>query len=118
MKKVLAVAALASVLAGSSLAATVPAFADQMSGQSATMSMDGGMKAAVDKLHDQMSNMTMSGNTDKDYMSTMKMLGDAMRSITREEMKSGKDAKAKATAKTVYDRLFTNGATVNGITIW
>lgn len=118
MKKVLAVAAFASVLAGSSLIATAPAFADQMSGQSSMMSTGSGMKAALDKLHDQMSNMTMSGDADKDYMSAMKMLGDAMRSITQAEMKSGKDAKAKATAKTVYDRLFTNGSTVNGIPVW
>lgn len=105
MKKVLLVAAIAATLCGPTFVASAPAFATQVVAQSA-MQTDSGMKSAIDKLHDQMSTMTPSGDADKDYKSMMKMLGTAMKSLTEAEMKDGKDAKTKESAKSTYNMLF------------
>ena len=104
MKKALLIAAAAASLCGPTFVASAPAAATEIVAQS--MQTDSGMKAAIDKLHDQMSTMTPSGDTDKDYKSFMRMLGNAMKSATETEMKSGKDAATKASAKSTYEKLF------------
>jgi methionine-rich copper-binding protein CopC len=90
LKKTLIIAAVVATLLGPTLAVGAPAFANQTIAQSSMMS-ESGIKAAMDKLHDQMSSMKMSGDTDKDYMATMKILMGAMKSVNAAEMKDGKD---------------------------
>jgi len=105
MKKALLTAAIAAALCSPMFATSAPAFATETIAQS-TMQTDSGMKSAMDKLHDQMSTMTLSGDTDKDYKSIMKMLGTALKAAAAAEMKNGKDAATKASAKSTYDMLF------------
>ena len=104
MKKALLIAAAAASLCGPTFVASVPASATEIVAQA--MQADTGMKTAIDKLHDQMSAMTPSGDTDKDYKTFMRMLGTAMKSATEAEMKNGKDASTKASAKSTYEKLF------------
>ncbi len=106
MKKALLIAAVAATLSLPSFVALAPASAAETVAQSSMTASDSAMKPVMDKLHDQMSTMTSTGNTDKDYASIMKMLGAAMKSASEMEMKMGKDPKAKESAKQVYDRLF------------
>ncbi|HXF34120.1 MAG TPA: hypothetical protein VN603_06065 [Candidatus Acidoferrales bacterium] len=105
MKKALLVAAIAATLAGPSLAGS-PAFADPLVVAQSSETMTSPLLGSMDTLHKQMSAMKMSGSTDKDYMTYMKMLVGAMKSATQAEMKAGKDRQSKETAEQVYKRLF------------
>jgi len=106
VKKALLVAAIAATLAGPSLAAGSPAFADPLVVAQSSETMTSPLLGSMDTLHKQMSAMKMSGSTDKDYMTYMKMLVGAMKSATQAEMKAGKDRQSKETAEQVYKRLF------------
>jgi hypothetical protein len=101
MRKAILIAAVAAVtLFGATFAGVTPVSANQVVAQS-SMAGEDGMKAAMDKLQSEMSAMKMSGNADKDYMATMKMLMSAMKSVNHAEMMGGKDAKMMKHAKDV-----------------
>jgi hypothetical protein len=108
VKKALLVAAFAATLCGPTLFTTAPAAATEIIAQS-SMTVDPMLKSAMDKLHDSMSSMTPSGDTDKDASAFMKMLGTAMKATLQTEMQHGKDPKMKAAAKSEYEKLYGSG---------
>jgi multimeric flavodoxin WrbA len=92
VKKALLITALAATFVAPPILLTTPVSAQQIVAQSSEV-LDS-IRSEMEFLRQRMASTTLTGNTDKDYMTTMKMLHDTMMKINSIEMKSGKDTHA------------------------
>ena len=110
MNKALLFAAAIAACSGPIAATATPALAQTVVAQQQMNQLGetypSSFQEVIDMMHKEMASMKSTGNVDKDYMSTMKMLVHAMKMASQVEMKNGKSTQDKQTATDVYNRLF------------